>query len=271
MDKQKNDFGAQGWPFPWDPYLELREDAPPATAQDPTPTTKRSSLPPPAMSSATEVPFELVTRARTASARAAGPSSATRRRQLTSRWEAIYEPAPPTHLGVEPQARAATGRTVAWVVTLAAAVGLLVWLTLKLPSFAIEETHLRTNQAIMAKSHAALVNRGVQPPSAATDLASAPPPTTEPAAPPTEAARKAGTKVATKDQAGPTTTVKETKSSARRASQKPSSPSRAPAPRPVMASNPDSVYPDPAPAPAPVTQAAQAAEGEIFNRPPSPN
>ena len=281
MDKSDNDFAGREWPFPWDPYLELRKSPPPppALTEEPAPTTKRSSLPPAPPTAAAPSIWTVLAGKSSRSARSlpsapvVGPSSATRRK-LELPWQ-MDDSAPPTHFGIEPPATEFRRRSSVWVVGIVAALGLLVWLTLQLPSFAMQDMHRSGNTEELHKSRpAALAGDVMKPPSAAaletgSPIANEPP--VEPGPPPPKALpRRSGeipAETAAKSvQVVKTTTGKGMKPSAEGSRKAKPSAAEPPAPRRVVPGNVEPVYPDPEPArPAPPTPLIP--EGEIFNRP----
>lgn len=273
MGKSHDDFGSGEWPFPWDPYLELRKGASSsALTEDAPPTTKRSTLPPapPITEPATAPPSSRWTSLAGASSRAnqsipsaptVGPCSTTRRK-LELPWQ--DNSAPPTHIGVEPPAAESRRRTAVWVAAIVMVMGLLVVLTLQLPSFAMSEGPRGATEPRKSRP-AALAGDGMKPPSeVALETCSGPAaPLSE--APPPRSGGASGAATAVDVQMVKTTAGKAAKPSTERSSRARPTATQPPAPARASADR-EPVYPDPEPA-SPRAPAPPATEGEIFNRP----
>lgn len=280
MDKSKNDIGE--WPFPWDPYQELRKGtSPPALTEDSPATTKRSTLPP---APTTTEPASAPVASRWTSLAAGsfraendsspsasglrsgprGPSSETRRK-LELPWQ--DDSAPPTHIGIEPPAAGSRRRSAVWVAAIVMAMGLLVFATLQLPSFAMSDKARDANTDLLKSGPAALGGDGVKPPSGVALATCAGPGASVSEALPPRSGEASGEATAANVQMAKTTTGKGTKSSTEKSSRVKPTAAEPPAPGRVVSAEQEPVYPDPEPV-APKTPAPLAIEGEIFNRPP---
>jgi hypothetical protein len=166
-------------------------------------------------------------------------------------------------------------------VAIVAATGLLVWLTLQLPSFAMPDELRKANTAELRKSRpAALAGGAMKPPPAAPPEACSPvaneppvgPGARSPEALPLRCGAIPGDAGAGSVQVVKTTAGKEMKLSAEGSRKLKPSAAERPARRRAASAELEPVYPDPE-SPAPKTAPAPPiAEGEIFNRPSaSPN
>ena len=154
-----------------------------------------------------------------------------------------------------------------WAATIVMAMGLLVFATLQLPSFAMPREARDANTGPLKSRPAALGGDGMKPPSGvALDTCAGPGAPVSEALPP-RSEEASGEATAANVQMVKTTTDKGTKPSSEKSSRVKPTSAEPPAPRRVVSAEQEPVYPDPEPG-APKAPAPLAIEGEIFNRPP---
>lgn len=154
-----------------------------------------------------------------------------------------------------------------WAAAIVMTMGLLVLLTLQLPSFAMPDDARSANTGLFKSRPAALGGDGAKPPSGvALDTCSGPGAQVSEALPPRSEGASTGATAASVRMLK-ATTAKGTKPSTEKSSRVKPRAAEPPAPRRVVSAEQEPVYPDPEPAaaraPAPLT-----IEDEIFNRPP---